>query len=85
MLPGRPYARRTLIAGAGAAGALVTALVAPSLAGWAGYPQLTRSRAVWMAATAEIVFAVYKWGVGSWSRYEPPPASTLRPGGPAAT
>jgi hypothetical protein len=40
----------------------------------------------WVTLSAEIVMAVYKWGVGGWSRYTPPDRSQLSSAGtPVAT
>lgn len=84
LLPGRPYLRRAVIVAAGAAVALLTTLIVPRLTESFGYSQVTWQRALWTILSFEIVFAVYKWGVGGWSRYTPPPESTLRTVAPAA-
>jgi len=78
MLAGRPYLRRVVIVLIGAAAALLTTLIVPPLSKSLGYQQVTWQRALWTMLSFEMVFAVYKWGVGSWSRYTPPPQSTLR-------
>jgi len=35
---------------------------------------LSRTQVLYAVLSFEIVLAVYIWGVGSWSRFEPPPA-----------
>ena len=64
--------RRALIVGVGCVVAGAAAWAAEPLAQRFGRQEITSNRALWMALTAEVVFAAYKWGVGSWSRYVPP-------------
>jgi hypothetical protein len=37
----------------------------------------------WLTLSIEIVAAIYKWGVGGWSRYTPPDPSHLSSAGAA--
>ncbi len=73
LFDGPPIARRVMWAAlAVVVAAFLTFGVTPGLH-WAlpGMP-LGRRHVLWVTLTGEIVFAIYKWGVGGWSRYTPP-------------
>jgi len=52
--------------------AFITARVAARLGA-----EIDPFQVAWVALSIEIVVAVYKWGVGGWSRYTPPERSHL--------
>ena len=51
---------------------------------WFGI-QVSQGQAAWSAVSAQIVAAVYKWGVGNLSRYSPPAETEMSDGKPALT
>ena len=69
------YRRRSVIVAAGlliVLAAFVAAFVADRLGA-----QIDPYQVAWVTLSIEIVGAVYKWGVGGWSRYTPPDQSHL--------
>ena len=66
--------RRVIVVAVAAAAALLFAWI---VGAWLDLWSFGWNRALWIAVSAEIVFAVYKWGVGSWSRYTPPDESEM--------
>src|SRR4051794_1215499 len=74
------YRRRTLIVAA-AILIVVAAFVAAVLVDRLG-ARIDPFQVAWATLSVEIVAAVYKWGVGGWSRYTPPVPSRLSAGEP---
>jgi hypothetical protein len=57
--------------------AIVLLFVLPGLSGWT-IPWMGKITFSWMqlfygVLSLELALAVYTWGVGNWSRFEPPP------------
>jgi hypothetical protein len=57
--------------------AIVLLFVLPGLSGWT-IPGMGKITLSWMqlfygVLSLELALAVYTWGVGNWSRFEPPP------------
>ena len=57
--------------------AFVLLFVLPGLSGWT-IPGMVKITFSWMqlfygVLSVELTLAVYTWGVGNWSRFEPPP------------
>jgi hypothetical protein len=67
------YQRRTAIM-TGAALLVVVAFLAAAIADGLG-ARIDPFQVAWATLSVEIVAAVYKWGVGGWSRYTPPEPS----------
>ncbi|HEY7169728.1 MAG TPA: hypothetical protein VH417_02715 [Vicinamibacterales bacterium] len=67
------YRRRTAIV-AGAILIVLVAFLAAALADRLG-ARIDPFQVAWVTLSVEIVAAVYKWGVGGWSRYTPPAPS----------
>jgi len=69
------YRRRSVIVAA-AILIVLAAFVAAAVADRLGAP-IDPFQVAWLTLSIEIVAAVYKWGVGGWSRYTPPDPSHL--------
>ena len=73
----RPYTRRVAWVAAAAALVLVVLAAAWPFGAMLRARGVTRHHVVWLTLAFEVVFAIYKWGVGGWSRYVPPTQSGL--------
>jgi hypothetical protein len=69
--------RRGLVVLAAAFIAVAASWVVVAVAQSLKRSDVTWPRVLWVIVSAEIVLGVYKWGVGQWSRYTPPPESQL--------
>jgi hypothetical protein len=69
------YRRRSVIVAA-AMLIVLAAFIAAAAAARLGAP-IDPFQVAWVTLSIEIVAAVYKWGVGGWSRYTPPDQSHL--------
>jgi hypothetical protein len=76
------YRRRTAIVAA-AILIVVVAFAAAALADRLGAP-VDPFQVAWVTLSVEIIAAIYKWGVGGWSRYTPPDRSHLSSAEPPA-
>ena len=72
---------RTFVVAIAAAVATLAYLIVGWKDTWFGV-HVSRGQAVWSVASAEIVAAIYKWGVGSLSRYTPPAEAHMKDGPP---
>lgn len=64
-----------------AVAAVLLPVVLPCLAPYLGIHEggkisLSRMQVLYAVLSVEIALAVYIWGVGNWSRFEPPPSAS---------
>jgi hypothetical protein len=78
----QPYLRRTYIIAVALVIAAAPVLLLTVMNRIFGSMPAGRRVALWVTLALEIVFAIYKWGVGDLSRYTPPPPpTTVKPEG----
>lgn len=78
----QPYWRRAYIVAVALVIAAAPVLLLTVMNAILGSMPVGRRVALWVTLALEIVFAIYKWGVGDWSRYTPPPPpTTAKPDG----
>jgi len=73
------YRRRSVVV-AGAILIVLAAFIVAVIVARLGAP-VDPFQVAWVTLSIEIVAAVYKWGVGGWSRYTPPDRSHLTDAG----